>query len=86
MYHRGPDLLSNGSVSTFDQKETHDQMLEEGDQTWYFVLADCDGNLEVFKDTQTKREHLLGLYDFMHDPEEEQPDPQDIGEHLSRKR
>ena len=39
----------------------HDAMVNSHDQTWYYVLADCHGQLEIFKDDQTKREHLLGL-------------------------
>lgn len=45
----------------FDDPETHDVMVNSHDQTWYFVLADCHGQLEIFKDEVTKREHLLGL-------------------------
>ena len=45
----------------FDDPETHEVMLNSHDQTWYFVLADCHGQLEIFKDEVTKREHLLGL-------------------------
>lgn len=45
----------------FDDPEMHDAMVNSHDQTWYYVLADCHGQLEIFKDDQTKREHLLGL-------------------------
>jgi Na+-transporting NADH:ubiquinone oxidoreductase subunit NqrF len=37
----------------FDDREWHERMLEEQDQTWYFVLADCDGALEMFRDEAT---------------------------------
>lgn len=36
-------------------------MQKEDDQTFYFVLADCRGALEIVQDEFTKRDHLLGL-------------------------
>ena len=50
----------------FDDREWHEKMLEEQDQTWYFVLADCDGALELFRDEESKKDHLLGLSDLWH--------------------
>lgn len=44
-----------------DWKATHDTKQNEKDQTWYFVLADCDGGLEIMSDEKTQKEHLLGL-------------------------
>ena len=44
-----------------DWKETHDAMQAKKDQTWYFVLADCKGTLEILQDEVTKQDHLLGL-------------------------
>lgn len=54
-------------LAHFDDREWHEKMLQEQDQTWYFVLADCDGALEVFRDEQTKADHLLGLSVLWHD-------------------
>ena len=56
----------------FDDREWHEKMLEEQDQTWYFVLADCDGALEIFRDEKSKRDHLLGLSVLWHDIQESQ--------------
>jgi hypothetical protein len=36
-------------------------MLDQKDQTWYFVLADCGGTLEIMNDEVSKKQHLLGL-------------------------
>ena len=34
--------------------------MQKQDQTWYFVLADCAGDLEIYRD-ENKQETLLGL-------------------------
>ena len=58
----------------FDRENIHDKFGEEDDQTWYFVLADCDGTLELFRDEETKKDHLLGLSVLWH-TEEKNADP-----------
>ena len=45
----------------FDREDHHELMQQMNDQTWYFVLADCRGSLEIMEDEVTKRDHLLGL-------------------------
>lgn len=56
--------LGNEYFKESDTEEVDKAMHEnqaKNDQTWYFVLADCKGTLEIYQDEQTKREHLLGL-------------------------
>jgi hypothetical protein len=46
----------------FDDADAHEALIESGlPQTWYFAIADCDGRLEVFRDEEGGRDHLLGL-------------------------
>jgi hypothetical protein len=45
-----------------DFKDSHTRSQANKDQTWYFVLADCKGTLEVLQDEVTKQDHLLGLH------------------------
>ena len=35
--------------------------MAQTDQTWYFVIADCDGHLEIMRDEISRKDHLLGL-------------------------
>lgn len=67
-YHKDE---KKGSDWILNQKALHDKRMEEDEQTWYFAIADCDGALELFKDPDTKTEHLLGLYDMMQDKQRE---------------
>jgi len=64
--------MNKGASLKYDEKDYHDDEMEKNEQNWYFVLADCDGNLEVFKDELSKKEHLLGLYDFLHDEDDDE--------------
>ena len=45
----------------FDSLTTHEEFQSRQDHTFYFVVADCKGALEIFRDEVTKRDHLLGL-------------------------
>ena len=58
-YHN--DYYNKEHLAHFDDPELHDDMANREDQTWYFVLADCFGTLEIYQDEVTKRDHLLGL-------------------------
>jgi hypothetical protein len=40
------------------------------EQTWYFAVADCEGDLEIYTDEDSKKDHLLGLSAFSHDSED----------------
>jgi len=51
--------------------ENHELMQAKSDQTWYFVIADCKGALEIFRDETTKRDHLLGLDALWQDIDED---------------
>jgi hypothetical protein len=42
----------------------YEKLYKSSDQTWYFVMADCKGTLELYEDEFTKKEHLLGLSSF----------------------
>ena len=40
----------------------HNALIDNGlEQTWYFAIVDCQGHLEIYRDEDTKRDHLLGL-------------------------
>ena len=58
-YHN--DYFNKEHLAHFDDPELHESMAQRKDQTWYFVLADCFGTLEIYQDEITKRDHLLGL-------------------------
>jgi hypothetical protein len=68
------EFASKEEHAHFDDREWHDKMLEEQDQTWYFVLADCEGALELFRDEESQKDHLLGLSVLWH-TEEKNADP-----------
>ena len=64
--HENNDLHRDFGVrdeyAHFDDPGVHDRVLNSGKpQTWYFAIADCKGHLEIFRDEDTKRDHLLGL-------------------------
>ena len=46
-------------------------MMAGTDQTFFFVIADCKGALEIYQDEITKRDHLLGLDLFWQDINQE---------------
>ena len=50
-----------------ERSKKHDEMLSRKDQTWYFVLADCKGTLEIMNDEITRKQHLLGLSQLWQD-------------------
>jgi len=54
-----------------DWKDTHEKNQAKKDQTWYFILADCRGSLEILQDEVTKKDHLLGLHSLWQDIKEE---------------
>ena len=49
----------DGPLSTDDYDE-HDEAMAKTDQSWYYVIADCQGRLEIYRDEE-KIDHLLGL-------------------------
>jgi hypothetical protein len=69
-YHDQHDNYQEEYNEMLDSSQIHDVMMEHKDQTWYFVIADCEGRLEVFTDDVTQRDHLLGLNEFWVDIED----------------
>lgn len=64
-----------------DSEDYHDAIVNaNSEQTWYFAISDCEGDLEVFTDDDTKKDHLLGLSVFNNYDEEEHEDEDDEGE------
>ena len=62
-YHKKEELGDFNGVHPVvaERSERHNKMLESKDQTWYFVLADCKGTLEIMKDEVSRKYQLLGL-------------------------
>jgi hypothetical protein len=61
IYRMGSEDLNDSIIDL--EREQHERLMEEEDQTWYFALADCEGRAELFRDEETQKDHLLGLYD-----------------------
>lgn len=40
-------------------------------------MSDCEGDLEIYTDEDTKKDHLLGLSAFAHDSENEHEEEDD---------